>query len=166
MSSGNDIKEPDDILAAEYALGVLPHEERTAFARRLETESALAARVHFWESHMASMADEVEPVSPPASLLSNIETRLFEEETARGTVPPMAPSVGWWANLGFWRGLSFISLAAMIVLAGLYAGIFKGSEQKPEVAPVYVAELTGKTDDVKLVTLYDEKSGILKINRV
>ncbi|MEX0583879.1 MAG: anti-sigma factor, partial [Sneathiella sp.] len=98
----------------------------------------------------------------PARLLSDIEAEVF----ASGTETSAASS-GWWGNVGFWRGLSAISLAAIIVLGGLYSGIISGPEGPETIAPpVFVAELSSESGEVELVTLYNARSGILKINRV
>lgn len=162
MTTEDDIKEPDDILAAEYVLGVLPHAERVAFAARLSSEASLRARVQFWEGHFAELEDEFAPVSPPSRVFSGIEAEIFASG-ARSS----APTSGWWGSVGFWRGLSAISLVALVILAGLYSGIIAGpGGSGPIVAPVFVAELSGESDEVELVTLYDARSGILKVSRV
>ncbi|MAZ04761.1 MAG: anti-sigma factor [Sneathiella sp.] len=162
MTTEDDIKDPDDILAAEYVLGVLPHAEREAFAARLSSESSLQSRVQFWEGHFADLEEEFEPVTPPARVLSELEAEVFGT-----TGSDLARASGWWGNVGFWRGLSAISLAALVIVAGLYSGIISGPEGPEAIAPpVFVAELSGENGDVELVTLYDARSGIMKVNRV
>jgi anti-sigma factor ChrR (cupin superfamily) len=47
--------EPDDILAAEYALGLLRLEARAAFAVRLESEEGLRASVARWQQIFAGL---------------------------------------------------------------------------------------------------------------
>ena len=162
MTTENDIKDPDDVLAAEYVLGVLPHAERAAFSARLSSEASLQARVQFWEEHFAELEEEFEAVTPPARLLSEIGAEVFGTNDSDPVGTP-----GWWGNIGFWRGLSMASLAALIIVAGLYSGIINGPDGPESIAPpVFIAELTGETGDVELVTLYDARSGIMKINRV
>ena len=46
----------DDIVAAEYVLGVLPAAERTAAARRIDLEAAFARLVEQWEGYFAPLA--------------------------------------------------------------------------------------------------------------
>lgn len=161
MTTENDMKGPDDILAAEYVLGVLPHAERVSFMARLETEENLQARVKFWETHLTSMADEVEPVALPENTLQKIERRIFETSPNSGT----EAGSGWWSSLGFWRGLSIASLLAVLILGGLLTGIVKlPGDTDPET--VYVAELTGEGGIVRMISLYDRNTGTLKVNRV
>lgn len=74
--------EDDDLLAAEYVLGVLPLTERRAAAHRAEVDGAFAARVWAWEARFAPMqAETVEGRAP--DLLPAIEARLFSVRTRR-----------------------------------------------------------------------------------
>ena len=65
MSSASTMDERDDMLAAEYALGTLPHGERAAFEQRVSEDSALRSRVAQWDRHLNPLAEEIEPVEPP-----------------------------------------------------------------------------------------------------
>ncbi|MGP1356902.1 anti-sigma factor [Roseicyclus sp.] len=94
----------DDVLAAEYALGLLEGEARAAFEARLPAEPALLAAVRDWEARFAALAEaEVEAIAPPPRVKVALEAGLF------GAKP------GLWNRLGFWRGLSFASLAVAAV---------------------------------------------------
>ena len=84
MTTADENRRDDDALAAEYALGVLPHEERIAFARRLTAETELADRVRFWDERFADLSEQVEPVEPPAGILRAVEEELFEAATQAG----------------------------------------------------------------------------------
>lgn len=162
MTTEKDIEHLDDALAAEYVLGVLPHAERLSFSARLASEADLRIKVQFWEEQLVSMTDSVEPVTPSAQVLSRIEGEIFAASDRIS--PANAPS--WWLSLGFWRGLSMLSLATLVVLAALYSGILTGPRgTDTEAVPLYVAELSGDSD-VQLVTVYDASSGVLKMNRV
>ena len=144
----------DDLLAGEYVLGVLPHAERVAFARRLAGDPRLAAHVRLWEERLAPLSDAVQPVAPPAKLRTELERRLFASEPVQASV---------WQSLFFWRSLTAASLAALALLVALYVGIpslLKKSQEN------YVAELSGATDGVRLVAFYDAEAGILKVNRI
>ncbi|TIP15200.1 MAG: anti-sigma factor, partial [Mesorhizobium sp.] len=44
----------DDLLAAEYVLGVLAADERQIASRRLDTEAGFARLVDAWEAHFAA----------------------------------------------------------------------------------------------------------------
>jgi len=153
MTSAADMPPEDDLLAAEYALGVLPQAERAALQRRLETDADLARRVWFWEEQMAPMAAAIEPVEPPAALLTDVERRLF----------PAAPeAAGWWESLQFWRGLSAALLCLLVIAGGL--AVFLSRPGPP--AGGYVAELAGAPAGLQLAAYYDARSATLKLNRV
>ena len=51
--------EGNQLLAAEYVLGVLGIEERREVERRLAQEPALAREVAFWEERLGGLADAV-----------------------------------------------------------------------------------------------------------
>ena len=101
----------DDILAGEYALGVLQGEAREAFARRLPDDPGLAASVRFWEEHFAQLAGEIAPVTPPQHVLARIEDSLF-------TSRQQSEKPSLWNSLGFWRGLAVASLVAVVAIGG------------------------------------------------
>lgn len=72
----------DDLLAAEYVLGVLPLAERLAAAQRAEVDGAFAARIADWEGRLAPLdAATLEGEAP--DLLPVIEARLFSAPRRR-----------------------------------------------------------------------------------
>jgi anti-sigma-K factor RskA len=140
----------DQLLAAEYVLGVLPHEERRAFEQRLASEAQLSRFVKEWEAQFAPFQEEIAPAEPPAATLRQIEERLFQT--------PASPT-GWWNSLAFWRSLATASLAAAAVFA-----VFLSTQPK-DAGGELVAQLSGETD-VRLVALYDRRTATLKLNRI
>ena len=58
MSERDAMDSKDDLLVAEYVLGVLPHEERIVLTRRLEVEGGLRDRLAFWEDRLDAMAQD------------------------------------------------------------------------------------------------------------
>lgn len=99
----------DDMLAAEYALGLLDGAERDAFEARLRAERALEALVADWQERLAPMTDAVAPVPPRAAVKVGVM------DVVRGT----APHRGLWSALWLWRGLAAASLAAAVALGWL-----------------------------------------------
>lgn len=85
-------EDPDDLLAAEYVLGVLEHDDRQRAAERAEIDGAFRARIAAWERRLAVLntAFDDGPVNP--AVLPAIEVALFDR--------PAAPRrrLGWlWA---------------------------------------------------------------------
>lgn len=154
MTGQTDTDPEDDLLAAEYALGVLPDAERAALARRIGSEPALAGRVRFWDEQLSPLAAGVEPVAPPASLFAAVERRLF---------PAAATAPSLWESLGFWRGLSAV-LAGALVVAGLL--FITPRFSAPQQDGGFVAQLSGTGEAVRLAAFYDAKSGTLRLNRI
>lgn len=154
MTENGTIPVADDLLVAEYVLGVLPHAERVALAARISAEPALTARMHFWEGQLQPMGAALEPIQPPATVLNAVEQRLF---------PSDRHTVGLWQSLPLWRSLTAALFCAVLVGAGLF---FAAPWRTPVPATSYVAELSGAPETVRLVAYYDPGAGILKLNRV
>lgn len=135
----------DDLLAAEYVLGVLPADERRIASRRIDTETAFARLVDAWEVRFAPMAAAYAAVEPPASVKAAIDRRLFAS-SASG-----APSGGLWTSLAFWRGLAAAAIAALAVYVAL-------PYVNPPVRPPetrLVASLAADNSNVKYLAVYD-----------
>jgi anti-sigma-K factor RskA len=113
----------DDLLAAEYALGVLAGTERAAAEQRVAREPAFAGLVTDWEQRLAPWAAEIAEVAPPPQLWDRIA----------GALPAAG---GLWQSIAFWRGLSFAAgaLAAACLAALIYLGPF--TRQQPLVAAI------------------------------
>src|SRR3990170_1028516 len=95
----------DDVLAAEFVLGLLEPAEHQAFAQRLEREPALAAHVRFWESRFSTLDGDFAETTPPAQAWAGIERRLF----APNPNTAAAATQSWWESLVFWRGAAALA---------------------------------------------------------
>ena len=72
----------DDLLAAEYALGVDDLATRREIEGRIASEPAFAALVSAWEAHFAGLNSAYGEAPAPAHILPAIEKRLFGENAA------------------------------------------------------------------------------------
>src|SRR5262245_9537451 len=81
--------------AAEYVLGLLGTEARSAFAQRLKSDEALRAQVEYWESMFSGLpVAEAEP--PPSGLFEKILDRIEGEGAdLPGTVTKRAGTANW-----------------------------------------------------------------------
>jgi anti-sigma-K factor RskA len=115
----------DELLAAEFVLGVLAGTDRAAAQRLLERDRNFARMVADWEQKLAPWAGEVEEVAAPPQVWDRIVASL-PAQTAAGA--------GWWQNLAFWRGLSLATgaLAAACIGALIYLG--SAPQKSPLVA--------------------------------
>ncbi len=131
----------DEMLAAEYALGLLQGDELRRFQLRLASEADLDGRVGFWQERLATLTDEVAATRPSATVKARIDIALFGESS---TGTPLL------ARLAFWRGFSLVSLATA---AGLAAFLFLSPTPTP-TAPVFTAEIAGDASDLRVVAFY------------
>ena len=125
MAAGNDL----DLLAAEYVLGALASDERTAAERRLLDNPDLAARVAAWQMRLAPLAEDLAPVAPRPQVWQQIRRSL--------TAARREPRVPWWRWLGLWRGWAGISTAAAL---GLLAMVVTAPSPAPLVAVLTAAD--------------------------
>lgn len=137
----------DDLLAAEYVLGVLAADERQIASRRIDTETAFARLVDAWEVRFAPMASAYAAVEPPASVKAAIDRRLFASSAATSA----APGAGLLGSLAFWRGLAAAALAALAVFVALP---FVNPPLPPPETRL-VASLAADNSSVKYLAVYD-----------
>ncbi|HTI01318.1 MAG TPA: anti-sigma factor [Acidisoma sp.] len=124
--------EDDDLLAAEYVLGVLEGSERDAVLHRADREHALADAIIGWENRLAPLAVLVPPVAPPLSLWPRIAATCgLSEAPAAAARPAQAGSI--WGRLGFWRGTTAAGFALAAAMAALV--ILRSPPEKPLQAP-------------------------------
>jgi anti-sigma-K factor RskA len=116
----------DEMLAAEYALGVLTGTEREAAAQRVARERAFAALVAEWEVRLAPWAAEIPELAPSPQVWERIAAAL-----------PSAPQprASFWQSLVFWRSFGMVSALAAACLAVLLY-LSAGSQQVPLVASI------------------------------
>jgi len=153
MSTGDESGEPggDQILAAEYALGLLDEAARARFATRLADEPELRRELRFWQQRFADLDGEFAEATPPARLYEGIEQRLFS-----GALPA---SAGLWSSLAFWRGLAAACLAVAIVGVGF--GLW--APHAPLTGPELATALEAQGSDVSFIAIYNQAAGTVQI---
>ena len=110
----------DELVAAEYALGVLTGAERAAAERRVQNERSFATMVAAWEERLSPWATEIESVAPPPQTWDRIVASLPPEPAQRD---------GLWGNLAFWRVFGLASaLAACCLAIVIYFGATRQNE--------------------------------------
>lgn len=109
-------EEDRDLLAGEYALGVLTHAEAAAVEAAAARDPALRAAIDAWDNRLAPLAASVPPAAPPPELWSRIVA-----SAALGAMAPPRRSLlrGTWHSTPFWRATT----AAALALAAAFAGI-------------------------------------------
>ncbi len=105
-----------ELLASEYALGVLEGRERAQAEALVKSSPAFAARVASWQMRLAPLAEQVDAVPAP-DLFPQIEARLFGRPKRRWFTLPD----GWLGGLigtGAMAALSVVVLALLLQLGG------------------------------------------------
>jgi anti-sigma-K factor RskA len=149
--------DPDDALAAEFVLGVLPLGERATVQDRIRRDSRFAARVAAWAERLAPLDDATPEVAPPPDLLDRIEARLF---------PTPAPR----RRARFWMGLAGGAAAAAALAAAILVVVPPGPGAPPPDAPaqaraILSAELVAEDTTLVFAALWREDGG-LDVTRV
>ena len=122
----HEVLSPNELLAAEYALGVLAGTERTAAAQRVARDRAFAALVAAWEERLAPWSAELPEVAPPPQVWERISAQLSGAQRQRPR---------FWQSLMFWRGFGIVSsLAAACLAVLLYLNV--ASQQAELVASI------------------------------
>jgi anti-sigma-K factor RskA len=100
----------DDLVAAEYVLGVLDAGTRLAAEARIATDPAFADRVSAWQRRFAPLALELRPVEAPGRVWTRIQERLGWSPAAS------SDGSGAGGSLYFWRLTAGIAATAALAL--------------------------------------------------
>lgn len=147
----------DELLAAEYVLGVLPLDARMAFAARLEAEPPLRALVAAWEIRLSPLNDDYGETAAPASAKAALDRRLFGGPAARETARPAL-----WQSLAFWRGLAVAALASLAVVLIVPFTVPPPTEPSAR----FVAAMQADASPVRYVALYQSGTGMIDLTRL
>jgi anti-sigma-K factor RskA len=142
MTSGRS-PEDADMLAAEYALGLLSGDELTEARTLLAEDRDFARSVADWEVRLASLAEDLPPETPRPAVKTELLATLFPEPT-RGS---------FWQGTRIWQAVSALSLLA---LAGF---VLFDDDGVPETGgPLYSAEIAAEAGDFRVIALVDKSS--------
>lgn len=145
----------DDMLAAEYVLGVLPAAERQAAAARIDTDAAFARLVETWQKRLSPLDGSYGEVEPPASAKAALDARLFADR--KQTSKP-----GLMQSLAFWRLIAAAAIAALLIVIAL--PMLQGPGEPPTQR--LVASLTSEETDVRYLVVYDAQAGEIGLSHV
>lgn len=144
----------DDARAAEYVLHLLAPDERAAVEARLDGDGALRARVAFWADHLAALAAEIAPVTPPGDLRSRLERAIGTAH--RATQRPRRR----FSLFGLLGGAALAAALGLVVVT-----------QLPDVrlpsafTPAYEAGISGQEGALVISVAYSDATGELRVNR-
>lgn len=153
MSDESNIsgRDEDHLLAAEYALGVLPSEERDAVRARMKNEPALADALSFWRRRFSSLDTEFAETPAPPAVWLKLEKRLFAGEIRKSV----------WDSLALWRSLAGAAVAVAAIAIGVNLATPRPDPQA--FAAELVAALHAEGSNVSFVALYNRSNGELRV---
>jgi anti-sigma-K factor RskA len=143
------VTDEDDILAAEFALGLLDPAASEAVQLRVRSDAVLSLRIAWWRDQLVPLVAEAE-VTPPDRLWAKIASQL----PVNDNLPRLMKR---------WRALALGATGIAATLA-----VFIGARQPipvpvmPQPAPM-VATLSGKTNPAIVTVSYDATSGQMTI---
>jgi anti-sigma-K factor RskA len=142
----------DDILAAEYALGLLSPDEAAVAEARMKTDAALSLRVAWWRDQLSPLAVEAE-AEPGSHVWRGIETRLGVNDNATDSARPWK-----WATGGM--GAVAAALLAVIALRPVPTPL-----PAPTPAAPMVASLSGDRG-MAVTVAFDSSNGRMLVTPV
>jgi anti-sigma-K factor RskA len=154
--------EGDDIVAAEYVLGVLPADERTAATRRIDLDAAFSRIVDKWEVYFSPLAAAYQAVEAPAGVKPAVDRRLFTAGAATQAPAPRETGGGLLSSLGFWRGLAAAAIAVLAIY--VVVPLVIPPVQVPQTR--LVASLAPNASDVSYLAVYDPAAGEVSLSHV
>lgn len=138
-----------DVFAGEYVLGVLDAAQRRRAQARIESDSAFARLVSGWEQRLATLIDEIAPITPPHFIWPRIRTRLgwspLDNDVAQRS----------WQRIGFWQAATGLATAAALAM------VFIGQRVPPTLLPTIVVTPTQQPRAVTTLTRDDGTPGWL-----
>lgn len=147
---GGGPEDGDDILAAEFALGVLPPAEQAALALRVDSDPVFARLVADWQDRLLPLAEGFSAADLPPAVKQALDLRLFGA----------APERGLWRSLALWRGL------AAAATAGLLLAVTLPWLSPPDPDTRLVASLTPAASDVHYMAVYDPGDGAVGLSHL
>ncbi len=146
-----------ELLAAEYALGVLEGDALAMAQRRTLAEPGFADEVEAWRERLAGIALEAADHEPPAAVWSRISAAIGQ--TSEGN------NVATLRQLRRWRAGAIGAAALAAGLAGVLV------MPQPQVAPptveqpgpAVVAQLRGEDDGPVIAARYDPQTAELRL---
>ncbi len=158
--------EGPDLLAAEYALGLLDGPERGRAESLLANDPGFRDSVARWSGRFAPLLDEVEAASPPPGLWTRIEAAIAPRAASPAASDALASSNVHVLRrrVGLWRGYSAAATALAASLALFLVTRPPAEAPAPQPAPApLVAMMEAEGSPAKLVATYDPASRMLLV---
>lgn len=145
-----------DLLAAEYALGILEGEERVQAETLASTNAAFARLVDEWNERLSPMLEEIGEEEPDPRLWGRINEILDRDSGRASNVTSLERRLTLWRT---YAAVATAAAAALLLVVGL-----DGSQRQPPVQqpppqqprqPMLVANVAAEDRSAAFVVAYD-----------
>jgi anti-sigma-K factor RskA len=154
-----------DLLAAEYALGVLAGAERAEAERLIGADPAFAAAVAEWQERLSPLIEEIDPVAPDAAVWERINAALDGEGGRAGNVHQLHRRLTLWRTYS--AAISAVAAALLLAIGLDTFGTGEGRAPVQEAArpqPLLVANVAAEDRSAAFVVSYDPSGRTLLVS--
>ena len=134
------MSEQDDMLAAEFVLGLLEPDSRGEAERREVADANFARRVAYWRGRFADFDATADPMTPSGALWAAIDRNARDATPAAVTSGPGLMSRLWNSLLALRLATAASALIAVVALGWAFTAL-KDAQTLAARKPVYVAIL-------------------------
>ena len=150
---------PEDMeeMAAEFALGTLPPEERREAESLMTSDAEFSGMIRAWERRLIPLALALEPVEAPPRIRGTVMKAIA------GDAPGSETVVAWKRKASAWR---LATVGASAIAASLAAFIAMGTPDGPLTDQRYVAVLQAEGPGPAFLASIDLASGSISVRTV
>ena len=113
----------DDVIAAEYVLGLLEAAEHAAAEQRIEIDNAFAQAVNAWRERLADLEATAQETPPSPALWQRIaDATKIAPIDALPSARAALRGATLWNNIRFWRGAGIGGAFAALLFASIMVG--------------------------------------------
>lgn len=155
------MNEERDLLAAEYALGLVEGAELVDARRLAASDDEFARAVAAWEERLAPLVEEVRSVEPGDRVWEAIQRAIAAAPAAGTNVVDLRK------RLRVWRGAA-VGMTAIAASLALVVG-YQSTREDPKIvqpaarAPVLIASLASGDEEAALSVAYDAEQANLLV---
>lgn len=161
--SHTPLDEQDDLLAAEYALGLLEGDAQRAARIRAAVDPDFGAAVLEWEARLGPLAEEIAGVAPPPHVWDGIAGAVAQVRAIDANVVPLRRKVARWRAAAMAMTAVAASLALLVAYQNAGQAPPAGPIVTPQAAPMMIATLASPETDASLSVAYDPQHASLLV---
>nr|WP_137676396.1 anti-sigma factor [Parerythrobacter lutipelagi] len=143
-----DLDRPRDMLAAEYALGLLEGEDLLMARARAAREPEFADAVTYWETKLAPLLDDIGGAEPAPDLWQRIAAAI-DETPSSGEIIDLRKRLRYWKFASFGAAAAAVAVFALVLMQPLPNAPIPQPAEAPMVANIPIGDT-----DLRLAVTY------------